>query len=104
MKDKEGWIKIGDFLKYAVTTDLCKIEFVDRVFHKTDPEEELKNKARQEGTSKKTNKVIIFSIITFLPSGIVRNAIFITKLLCLRSDALQITKLFGLYTSCKDGS
>ena len=53
LKDKEGWIKIGDFLKYAVTTDLCKIEFVDRVFHKTDPEEELKNKAAREGASKK---------------------------------------------------
>lgn len=53
LKDKDGWIKIGDFLKYAVTTELCKIEFVDRVFHKTDPEEELKNKASREGASKK---------------------------------------------------
>ena len=42
LKDKEGWIKIGDFMKYAVTTELCKVEFVDRVFHKTDPVEELK--------------------------------------------------------------
>jgi hypothetical protein len=40
-------------LKYAVSTDLCKIEFVDRVFHKTDPEEELKNKASREAATKK---------------------------------------------------
>jgi hypothetical protein len=47
-------------LKYAVTTDLLKIEFVDRVFHKTDPEEELKNKAIREGAAKKgkVNKLV----------------------------------------------
>ena len=52
LKDKEGWIKIGYFMKYAVTTELCKVEFVDRVFHKTDPEEELKNKSK-DGAAKK---------------------------------------------------
>ena len=53
LKDKEGWIKIGDFLKFAMTTDLFKVEFVDRVFHKTDPEEELKSKASKEAALKK---------------------------------------------------
>jgi len=57
IKDKDGWIKIGDFLKYAVTTDLCKVEFVDRVFHKSDPEEELRNKALRDGASRR-GKVI----------------------------------------------
>jgi len=36
LADKEGWIKIMDFLKFATGTELCKIEFQDRVFSKVD--------------------------------------------------------------------
>ena len=44
LADKEGWIKIIDFLKFATGTELCKIEFQDRVFSKAnfDNDEEKK--------------------------------------------------------------
>ena len=45
LADKEGWIKIIDFLKFATGTELCKIEFQDRVFSKSnfdDRDEEKK--------------------------------------------------------------
>jgi hypothetical protein len=62
IKDREGWIKIGDFLKYAITTDLCKVEFVDRVFHRTDPEEELRNKTLKEGASRRGRVILTFNL------------------------------------------
>ena len=43
--DKEGWITMNDFKKYAIgNSELCKVEFVDRVFQKSDPDEDRKQK------------------------------------------------------------
>ena len=50
--DKDGWIRVNDYMKFALTTELCKIEFQDRVFQKVDYGEESK--------SKKKEKVIFF--------------------------------------------
>jgi hypothetical protein len=57
-------------MKYAVTTDLCKVEFIDRVFHKTDPEEELKNKGGKDGGSRKGKviKTVIPVVCVELPN------------------------------------
>ena len=35
LQDEAGWISMNDYKKYAIeNTELCKIEFVDRVFQK----------------------------------------------------------------------
>jgi len=45
LPDKEGWITMNDFKKYAIgNSELCKVEFVDRVFQKSDPDEDRKQK------------------------------------------------------------
>ena len=33
-EDGSSWIRINDFMKFALTTDLCQVNFQDRVFHK----------------------------------------------------------------------
>jgi len=50
LADKEGWIKIIDFLKFATDTELCKIEFQDRVFSKSNfgHDEEKKKEGKKE--------------------------------------------------------
>ena len=36
---------MNDFKKYAIgNSELCKVEFVDRVFQKSDPDEDRKQK------------------------------------------------------------
>jgi hypothetical protein len=54
LRDKDGWIKIHDYMKFAMTTELCKIEFQDRVFHKVDWDEERKKTeaARKDSKAK----------------------------------------------------
>ena len=32
--DGSSWIRINDFMKFALTTELCQVNFQDRVFHK----------------------------------------------------------------------
>ena len=54
LPDKDGWIRINEFMKFCLPSDLCKIEFHDRVFQKVDYEAEEK-KAKQE--AKKESKV-----------------------------------------------
>ena len=35
LQDEAGWISMNDYKKYAIeNTELCKVEFVDRVFQK----------------------------------------------------------------------
>ena len=36
LTDKDGWIIRHEFLKFAVTTELLKVEFQDRVFQKVE--------------------------------------------------------------------
>lgn len=52
LRDKDGWIKMHDFFKFALTTDLCKIEFQDRVFQKVDYDEERKKSEAAKKDSK----------------------------------------------------
>ena len=53
LPDKEGWIQKHEFMKFAMTTELCKVEFVDRVFQKSDVEDDhSKKKEKREGRLK----------------------------------------------------
>ena len=54
MVDKEGWINRHEYLKFAVTTELLKVEFQDRVFQKVD----LDDKKEGGGPSKKDSKKV----------------------------------------------
>ena len=45
---RDGWIRFGEFMKFAQNTDLCKIEYHDRVFHKTEAEPEAEKKKREK--------------------------------------------------------
>ena len=47
--DKDGWIIRHDFLKYAMTTELLKVEFTDRVFQKVESDD-------KKSTGKKDSK------------------------------------------------
>jgi hypothetical protein len=42
LPDKDGWILFNDFMKLAVTTDLCKIDHVERASGEVDLEAEKK--------------------------------------------------------------
>ncbi len=46
--DAAGLMRIGDFLKYACSTDLMKVEFVDRVFSKVDFDNASKNSSQKQ--------------------------------------------------------
>ena len=47
LPDKDGWILYTEFMKFAITTELCKIEFQDRVFQKVNYGEEEKKKKKE---------------------------------------------------------
>ena len=52
--DKEGWITMNDYKKYAIeNTELCKIEFVDRVFQK-------KPKIKEDQKKMEASKVKVY--------------------------------------------
>ncbi len=53
MADKDGWIKLNEFKRFAIPTELCKIEFQDRVFQKVDYGEE-ERKAKEEAKAKQS--------------------------------------------------
>ena len=58
LPDKDGWIRINEFMKFAMPLDLCKIEFHDRVFQKHDydaEEKKAKQEAKEAAKSKKVN-------------------------------------------------
>ena len=58
LPDKDGWIRINEFMKFAMPLDLCKIEFHDRVFQKHDydaEEKAAKKEAKEAAKSKKVN-------------------------------------------------
>ena len=60
--DKEGWITMNDFKKYAIgNSELCKVEFVDRVFQKSDPDEDRKQK-EAKATKVKVKYIFTFSL------------------------------------------
>ena len=63
LADKEGWIKIIDFLKFATDTELCKIEFTDRVFasksHFGSKDSEKEKDERKKDPKLKVNKIEI---------------------------------------------
>lgn len=49
LADKEGWIQIHEYMKFAMPTELCKVEFVDRVFQKGGGDDEKKkSEAKKE--------------------------------------------------------
>ena len=55
LPDKDGWIRINEFMKFAMPLDLCKIEFHDRVFQKVDydaEEKKAKEAAKKESKAK----------------------------------------------------
>ena len=63
LPDKDGWIRINEFMKFAMPLDLCKIEFHDRVFQKHDydaEEKAAKKEAKEAAKSKKVNFSSIF--------------------------------------------
>ena len=67
--DKEGWITMNDFKKYAIgNSELCKVEFVDRVFQKSDPDEDRKQKEAKATKVKVNvkNKYIFTFFLYFL--------------------------------------
>lgn len=72
---KDGWIRVGEFLRFAVGTDLCKIEYVDRVFHKDKVDEAAEATAQAQAAAKKKEmskskvgeKNYVFSQIIMLP-------------------------------------
>ena len=58
LPDKEGWITMNDYKKYAIgNSELCKVEFVDRVFQKSDVEEDRKQKEAKQATKVKVKKI-----------------------------------------------
>ena len=60
LPDKDGWIRINEFMKFAMPLDICKIEFHDRVFQKVDYEaEEKKRKEEAKKESKAKVKILI---------------------------------------------
>ena len=50
---KDGWIKLSEFMRFAYGTELCKVEFVDRVFASNKPDEAEESKARAAEAAKK---------------------------------------------------
>ena len=69
LADKEGWIKIIDFLKFATDTELCKIEFTDRVFasksHFGSKDSEKEKDERKKDPKLKVNKIEILYLSWF---------------------------------------
>ena len=63
--DKDGWIRINEFMKFALTTELCKIEFQDRVFQKVDYGDEEK-KEKKEKRPKVSTFLQVQSLFIFL--------------------------------------
>jgi len=61
LPDKEGWIRINEFLKFSLATDLCKIEFHDKVFggelDDNGDEKKTKTDAKKESKPSKPAKV-----------------------------------------------
>ncbi len=49
----DGWIRVGEFMRFSVGTDLCKIEFVDRVFNKEKIDEAAEATAAAAAAAKK---------------------------------------------------
>ena len=65
LPDKDGWIRINEFMKFAMPLDLCKIEFHDRVFQKHDydaEEKKAKQEAKEAAKSKKVNCLLLIKI------------------------------------------
>ena len=56
LADKEGWITLIQFIKFAIPTDLCKLEFKDKVFHKD--EDEKKTATKKDAKPKKVSASI----------------------------------------------
>lgn len=57
LPDKDGWILYTEFMKFAITTELCKIEFQDRVFQKVNYGEEEKKKKKERLDPSKMDRV-----------------------------------------------
>ena len=47
LADKEGWITLTDFIKFALPTELCKVEFLDK-YRKEKEEKEAKSSVKKE--------------------------------------------------------
>jgi len=55
LPDKDGWIRINEFMKFAMPLDLCKIEFHDRVFQKVDYEQKKKKEKKRPKKSQRSS-------------------------------------------------
>ena len=70
LPDKDGWIRINEFLKFALATDLCKVEFHDKVFagELDDAADDKKTKtdAKKESKPSKPTKVKVINTIILL--------------------------------------
>ena len=65
LQDKEGWITMSNYKKYAVeNTELCKNEFIDRIF--------LKPKVKEDQYQKKIEATVRRRSASQDPSGSVR--------------------------------
>jgi len=53
LTDKEGWILRHEFLKFAVTTELLKVEFQDRVFQKVEVDKSKEDRSKKDSTKQK---------------------------------------------------
>ncbi|XP_040580016.1 calcineurin subunit B type 1 [Lepeophtheirus salmonis] len=54
--DGNGELKLPEFMKAAYMTELCRIEFVDRVFHKADIEDLRPKKDKKESKGSSSNE------------------------------------------------
>ena len=67
LADKEGWIQIHEYMKFAMPTELCKVEFVDRVFQKGGGDDEKKkSEAKKEKVRVMFLTFLIFLRLVFL--------------------------------------
>ena len=58
LQDEAGWISMNDYKKYAIeNTELCKVEFVDRVFQKKTKVKEDQKKMKADQKKMKASKV-----------------------------------------------
>ena len=58
---KDGWIQRHDFLRFACTTELLKVEFQDRVFQKVQVDDKKDDRGSKKD-SKKVGRLFLFKI------------------------------------------
>ena len=72
---KDGLITYPEFIRFAGPTELFKIEFHDRVFHKCDEDEKDDKKIKKKDSKKKVNILLYFLHICNQSKSTVRPSI-----------------------------